>query len=124
MKMILAIAGGGMVGALLRYWVSLGMHGLLGRDFPWGTMTVNVLGSFLMGWLSFLLLAREAAPEWRGLLLIGGLGAFTTFSTYSLESLHLLEQGHIGKASLYILSSVALCLVAVWAGLWLGRHIH
>lgn len=124
MKMILAIAGGGMVGALLRYWVSLGMPGLLGRDFPWGTMTVNVLGSFLMGWLSFLLLAREAAPEWRGLLLIGGLGAFTTFSTYSLESLHLLEQGHIGKASLYILSSVALCLVAVWAGLWLGRHIH
>lgn len=124
MKIILAIAGGGAAGALLRYWISLGVHGLLGRDFPWGTITVNVLGSLLMGWLSFILLAREAAPEWRGLLLIGGLGAFTTFSTYSLETLHLLEQGHIGKASLYILSSVALCLIAVWAGLWLGRHIH
>lgn len=124
MKMLLAIAGGGAVGALLRYWVSLGMHGLLGRDFPWGTLTVNVLGSFLMGWLSFWLLARQAAPEWRGLLLIGGLGAFTTFSAFSLESLHLLEQGQVGKAGLNMLTSVVLCLGAAWMGLWLGRYIH
>lgn len=124
MKLLLAIAAGGALGAVARYGVSWLLHAWLGRGFPWGTLGVNVLGSFLMGWLSFWLLAREAAPEWRGLVLIGALGAFTTFSTFSVENLHLLEQGHFARAGLNMLASVLLCLGAAWAGLWLGRYIH
>ena len=84
MSQVIFIAAGGALGALFRFWVSTGIHALLGRGFPWGTLTVNVLGSFLMGLLYIFVLERmEMSAEWRAALMIGLLGAFTTFSTSS-----------------------------------------
>ncbi len=121
---LLAIGVGGALGALLRYWTSTGVHHLLGRDFPYGTLTVNVLGSLLIGLLSVVMLDRlSVGPEWRAGLLIGLLGAFTTFSTFSLDTLNLIEQGAMFKALLNVTASVVLCLAAVWVGVILGRQI-
>lgn len=124
MLQTLAIAGGGAIGALLRFWMSNGVYALLGRDFPYGTLFINVLGSLIMGLLFVLLVERSAAaPEWRALLMIGLLGSFTTFSTFSIETLNLLEGGEFGKALLNILLSVLLCLLAAWGGVIAGRQL-
>ncbi|MGB1111152.1 MAG: fluoride efflux transporter FluC, partial [Gammaproteobacteria bacterium] len=89
-----------------------------------GTLAVNVLGSFLMGLLFVLFSERIQIPvEARALVLVGFLGAFTTFSTFSMESLQLIEQGEAIKAGLNMLISVATCMVAVWLGVILGRSI-
>jgi fluoride exporter len=119
---ILAIAGGGALGALGRFFVSNGMYRLLGRDFPWGTLTVNSLGSFLMGMLFVLFIDRLATgPEVRGAILVGFLGAFTTFSTFSMETLSLIEDGSLVRAFLNVGMNVLICLLACWAGVLLGR---
>lgn len=124
MTQLLAVAAGGALGALLRYGVSLGVHGLLGRGFPYGTLTVNVTGSFAMGLLYVLLLERSAlAPEWRLALLVGLLGAFTTFSSFAIETLVLVEEGAHLRALANVIASVVTCLVACWAGLWIGRAL-
>ncbi|TDJ66705.1 MAG: fluoride efflux transporter CrcB [Proteobacteria bacterium] len=124
MVRVLAIAGGGAVGAVLRYWVSSGTHALLGRDFPYGTLVVNVLGSFAIGFLFVFFLERMTlSGEWRAGILVGVLGAFTTFSTFSIETLNLLEEGAHLKASLNVALSVALCLAGAWFGLLLGRTL-
>lgn len=124
MTTILAIAGGGAAGALMRYWCSNGIHALLGRGFPYGTLFVNVSGSLVMGLLYALLVERfNLAPEWRAALMVGFLGAFTTFSSFSIESLNLLEQGEVLKVGLNIVASVSLCLVACWIGLIMGRQL-
>lgn len=121
---LLAIALGGAVGALLRYWTSSGVYSILGQDFPYGTLTVNVVGSLLMGLLTILMLERmSVGPEMRGALLIGLLGAFTTFSTFSMETLFLIEQGEVFKAVLNVLLSVVVCISAAWLGLKIGRMI-
>ncbi len=121
---ILAIAVGGAAGALLRFWMSNGIYGLLGRSFPYGTLAVNVLGSLLMGFLYVLLIDKLAlGPQWRAALLIGLLGAFTTFSTFSMETLNLVEAGEVFKALLNVLLSISLCLVATWFGVLAGRSI-
>lgn len=120
----LAIAAGGAVGALLRFWVSNGIYALVGRTFPYGTLAVNVLGSLLMGLLYVLLLDKLAlGPQWRAALLVGLLGAFTTFSTFSIETLNLVEEGEAIKALLNVLLSVSLCLVAAWIGVLAGRSV-
>jgi len=120
----LAIAGGGALGALGRFWVSNGVHRLLGRDFPWGTLTVNSLGSFLMGLLFVLFIDRLATgPEVRGAILVGFLGAFTTFSTFSMETLSLIEDGSLVRAFLNVGMSVLICLLACWVGILLGRSL-
>lgn len=124
MNQLIAIAAGGALGAVLRYLGANGVYALLGRGFPYGTLFVNVLGSLLMGLLSVVLLERmNLGPEWRAGLLIGLLGAFTTFSTFSIETLNLIEQGATFKAGLNMLASVLLCLAAVWLGLKLGRQL-
>jgi CrcB protein len=123
MTRLLAIAAGGAIGALLRFWVSTGMYALLGREFPYGTLVVNVLGCLLMGFLYVFMLDRFASVEWRAALLIGLLGAFTTFSTFSLETLNLLQGGEQIKALLNIFVSVLLCLLATWLGMQLARQI-
>jgi CrcB protein len=120
---LVAIAAGGAIGALLRFWVSTGLYALLGREFPYGTLAVNVLGCLLMGFLSVFMLERFASVEWRSALLIGLLGAFTTFSTFSLETLNLIQGGEQIKALLNIFVSVLLCLLATWLGMQLARQL-
>lgn len=124
MKMILYIAFGGAFGAVMRYGSSIGVYSLLGRGFPYGTLFVNVAGSLLMGVLSVVLLDRfNIDPEWRAAILIGVLGSFTTFSTFSIETLNLFEQGDMIKAFANIAVSIIVCLVAVWFGVVLGRQL-
>ncbi len=124
MLQILAIAGGGAIGAVARFLVSTGVYRLLGRDFPWGTLAVNVLGSFAMGLLFMLLLERSlVAPEARAAILVGFLGSFTTFSTFSLETLTLVEQGDLLRGMLNVVASVVLCVAACWAGILAARAL-
>jgi len=124
MTQLIAIAAGGAAGALFRFWVSTGVYNLSGRSFPFGTLAVNVLGSLVMGFLYVLLLDRmSVAPELRAALLVGFLGAFTTFSTFSIETLNLIEQADCFKAGLNMLLSVTACVAACWFGVLLGRQI-
>lgn len=124
MNMVLAIAVGGACGALSRFWFANWVYGLLGRDFPYGTLVVNVLGSLVMGLLYVMLVERSAlGPEWRALLLIGFLGSFTTFSSFSMETLTLLETHAYLKAGLNIVLSVTLCLLATGLGVILARKL-
>ena len=124
MKALVFIALGGAFGAMLRYGASLGVYAIAGRSFPYGTLFVNVSGSLLMGVLSVLMLERMAiAPEWRAAILVGVLGSFTTFSTFSIETLNLLEQGDVMRAVANIAFSVLLCLAAVWFGVVIGRQL-
>lgn len=124
MLQLIAIAAGGALGSLARYGMSNAVYALLGRGFPWGTLAVNLLGSFLMGLLFVLLLERlSLGPEWRGAVLIGFLGAFTTFSTFSIETLNLLESGAMLAAFLNMVVSVWLCVLLCWAGMILARSL-
>lgn len=121
---LLAIAGAGAVGALFRFGLSNGVYRVLGRDFPYGTLIVNVIGSFLVGYLFVVFLERIVSTEvWRLAVLVGLLGSFTTFSTFSLETLNLFNDGAYVKAALNIVLSVLLCLAGTWVGISLARHI-
>jgi CrcB protein len=120
----LAIAAGGAIGALLRFWMSSGIYAWLGRAFPYGTLAVNVLGSLLMGFLYILMIERLAiGAEWRAFALVGLLGAFTTFSTFSIETLNLIEQADYAKAALNMLLSVLACVSAAFVGVVLARQL-
>ena len=124
MQQLLAIAGGGALGAIFRFGLSNSVHRLLGRDFPYGTLVVNTVGSLLMGLCFVLLVERMAvSAEWRSALLVGLLGAFTTFSTFSFETLALFNAGAPIKALVNIMMSVMLCLLATWLGMTLGRQL-
>ncbi len=124
MTKILAIAVGGALGALSRYWVVGVVTSLYDRSFPFGTLVVNILGSLLIGVLYVLIIEKlDVAAEWHAILMVGFVGAFTTFSTFSLETLMLLQEGRIAAAMIYILSSVVVCLVAVFAGMLVTKQL-
>jgi len=112
------------LGAVMRFGVSNGVHAVFGRDFPYGTLTVNVLGSLLIGFCYITLLERfSLGPEWRAFIIIGILGAFTTFSTFSLETFNLIENGEIIKAAANVVLSVTICLLAAWIGIVIARQL-
>ncbi|MCP4595324.1 fluoride efflux transporter CrcB [Neptuniibacter sp.] len=121
MQHLIAIAIGGALGAMGRYWMS-GLLNNAAYKIPYGTLTCNVLGSFLMGVCFVLILEKsKLSPEMRPLLMVGFMGAFTTFSTFSMETIAMLQEGHVMSAAIYILLSVLLCLVALYGGLWITR---
>jgi CrcB protein len=124
MKHLLFIALGGAGGALARHWLSSLVHSVGNNHFPLGTLSVNVLGSFLIG-LMYVLIVEKALlhPDWRSVFIVGFLGAFTTFSTFSLEAVALLENGQGATAAMYILTSVTVCIGSVWIAMTLTRLI-
>jgi len=120
MKAYLFVALGGSLGALFRYAVSGWIQQLAGGLFPWGTLFVNVLGSFLLGVLYEVAMRAVVPPEWRLFWAVGVLGAFTTFSTFSYETLGMLREGATLPALLYGLGSPVLGVGAALVGVWLG----
>lgn len=125
MYMVLAIAGGGAIGAVLRHFVGMFSLKVMGAGFPYGTLSINILGSFIMGALVAYFAHHWNPPqEVRGFLTVGILGAFTTFSTFSLDSITLWERGEPVIALTYILASVIFSILAIFAGLLIIRQIY
>lgn len=119
----LAVAAGGAIGAMARHGVSRTALHLLGPNFPWGTLAANVAGSFAMGLIIVWLSVREpASPALRAFLTVGMLGAFTTFSTFSLDVVTLYRDRTLMIAGAYLLASVILSVCALLGGLAMGRH--
>jgi CrcB protein len=117
----LGIALAGALGALARYWLD-GAVSRKASDFPWGTLLVNLSGAFMLGLVFTVLTERASVAPWlRSTVTIGFLGAYTTFSTLSLESYRLLEDGSLGLAIANTLGSLAGGLVAVYLGVVAGR---
>lgn len=124
LTMWLSVALGGACGASARYGVAAVTLRLMGHGFPWGTLTVNVVGSLAMGLLvEGLALKFSVSPEVRVMLVTGFLGGFTTFSAFSLDTANLMERGAIGTAMTYVLVSVILSVAALFAGLTIGRTV-
>ncbi len=122
--MLAAVALGGALGAVGRYLVMSGVALWFGLSFPWGTLIVNVVGSFAMGALvEISALVWSPSPELRALLAVGVLGAFTTFSTFSLDVAALIGRGAHAAAGAYIALSVVLSIAAFFAGLHLFRSL-
>jgi CrcB protein len=118
---VLQVALGGAVGAVLRYLTGIGMIRLLGHgSFPLPILTVNVVGSFLMG-VFVVAAANRGLTHLSPLVMTGFLGGFTTFSAFSLETVTLYERGDVGQAALYVGLSVALSVGGLLAGLWVAR---
>ena len=123
MTKLLLIAAGGAIGAVLRFGVSGMALRLFGETFPWGTLAVNLMGSFVLGLLWALSERMPFPPELTAFLFIGVLGAFTTFSTYSLESFNLLSAGYIRLGLTNIIASTVLGLIAVLLGFVGARYL-
>lgn len=121
---LLGIFVGGGIGALARFLLAKSIQTYVNSAFPVGILVVNVLGSLLIGLLWVLLLERFAIDAvWRNSLLIGLLGGFTTFSSFSLDTINLIIEGDLLNAALYILGSVLLCLLGTWLGILVGRTL-
>jgi len=118
----LAVAAGGALGSLARFWLAAAVAALTGPRFPWGTLLINGSGSFVIGLVAALTLVPARVvmhPDLRIFLMVGVCGGFTTFSSFSLQTLELLQGGDALPAAGYVLGSVAFCLAAVWCG-WLA----
>ena len=121
-RQLLAVAAGGAAGAVMRWLMASGIQRVAGGAFPWGTFAVNALGSFLLGFLFVWLIERSTASDLvRLALTVGFLGAFTTFSTYSLESVRLLQEGAFSLAFGNVAGQVVVCLFLTWLGVQLAR---
>lgn len=121
MTKLFLIAVGGAAGALLRYGIAGAAHRYFGYDFPWGTLAVNLIGSFLIGVIWAVSERAPLPPGWSPFLLVGVIGAFTTFSAYTLETLNLLRNGEIALGILNVIGSNALGLGIVYLGFVCGR---
>jgi CrcB protein len=123
MSIYIAIAFGGSLGAVCRYWVSTSTNHWLGDGFPYGTLTVNVIGSIVIGFLTILLADRlNVSNEVRLGLIVGFLGAFTTFSAFALDTVYLIDNGAILKAVTYGLVSVILSVLGVLVGIYTAKQ--
>ncbi len=117
MRVYLAIAIGGIIGCWARYTLGNAVGAIWGRNFPYGTMSINIFGSLLIGFLFIGMTERLAVPEYVRIGVVTGvLGGFTTFSSFSLEIMQLIEQDKIGLGLLYVVLSVGLGLVAAFVG--------
>jgi len=124
MQAYIAIAIGGTLGCWARYAMTNLVQAIYGRDFPYATLSINVLGSFLMGFLFIETLERlTISPHFRIGILTGFLGGFTTFSTFAMETLLLVEQGEGGKSLLYAVLSLALGFLAAFGGAYIARNL-
>jgi CrcB protein len=123
MSPLLFVMVGGAVGSGARYLTGRAMLSLLGPDYPFGTLAVNLIGGLLMGVLVGVLARNTASETWRLLLAVGVLGGFTTFSAFSLDVVSLIERGAVGVALGYVLVSVIGSIAAVFAGLSAVRAV-
>lgn len=124
MNHFLIVAAGGAMGAGLRHLANIGALRLLGPNFPWGTMGINIIGSFLMGvFIEYLVRRSGGSNELRLFAATGILGGFTTFSAFSLDFAVLFQRGAMGQALGYALASVILSILALFFGLWLVRTV-
>ncbi|MCG6902876.1 MAG: fluoride efflux transporter CrcB [Rhodobacter sp.] len=119
---LLQVALGGAIGASGRYLTGVAAVRIMGHGFPWGTLAVNILGSFLMGCL-VVVLAHTSGTRFAPFLMTGILGGFTTFSAFSLDAVTLYERGQVGLAAGYVAASVLLSLAAMGVGLLTTRAV-
>ena len=120
------VAIGGAIGSVARFWLTEFSARLWGGEFPWGTIIANVTGSFLIGLIAALPVMGPRdllGPMGRQFLMVGIMGGYTTFSSFSLQTLTMMQHGHVGKAALNVGGSVALCLIAVALGYALGAAV-
>jgi len=118
LQLLLFVGLGGALGAMGRFAVMNAVGHVTHLGFPWGTLTVNVVGALVLGVvLEVSALAWSPSPETRAMLVVGVLGAFTTFSTFSMDLYYLIDRGAIVNAALYAVGSVLVCLIAFWAGM-------
>lgn len=123
MHHLIYIGVGGALGSMLRFIAAQNVQLWLGKGFPYGTLFVNVSGSFAIGVLFVLLTERwDVGPQWRAFFMIGILGGYTTFSSFSLETLNLFMQGEWWKACLNSVMSLVFCVAAAGLGIWLAKQ--
>ncbi|MFT7130962.1 MAG: CrcB protein [Gammaproteobacteria bacterium] len=129
MKHMIMIALGGALGAMSRYslgnWVnSLSVSKFPAGNIPYGTLAVNVIGSFFIG-IMYVLITEKLAlhADWRNVIIVGFLGAFTTFATFSLETITLMENGYVVESMIYVVGSLLVCFMAVWTAIYITRLI-
>lgn len=126
MPITLWVAVGGAIGSVARYWVALWMLPL-SRDLPWGTIAINIVGSFAISFFGTLTLEHGRFPVsdmGRTFFMVGVCGGFTTFSSFSLQTLELLKSGAVGRALLNIVISVAVCLASVTVGYLIAERLN
>lgn len=120
----IAVACGGALGAMARFGISTYWLPVTPGRFPWSTLWINLAGSFLIGVLYTIIVERELwSNQWRIILMTGFLGALTTFSTFSVESVNLLQRNQFGLAATYASVSVLGCIAAAYVGMWLSDRI-
>ncbi len=121
---IALVAIGGAIGSVARYLVGVWGVKLAGPNFPWGTITVNVVGAFFIGLMVEMIARRfDASSEVRVFIVTGILGGFTTWSSFTLDAVVLFERGDLGLAAVYLLASLVVSFAAIFAGLALGRAL-
>ncbi|MDH5188369.1 MAG: fluoride efflux transporter CrcB [Rhodospirillaceae bacterium] len=123
-QMVFYVGLGGAIGAMARFLTMSAIGHYFHGSFPWGTFAVNIIGSFALGaLLEIMALQWSPSPELRALMVVGVLGAFTTFSTFSMDLYYLLDRGEIVHGALYATGSVLLCVAGFWAGMTAFRTV-